>query len=193
VDGDTVGLAGKSSNTTLVPASSIVCSGSGASRMVTITPAARNSGSTTITLSASDGKGGTAALTFSVVVGTDKAETINAANGTNLVLGLGGKDNINGGNGIDVLCGRAGTDALSGGNGDNTLDGGDDNGMLQGGNGNDTLTEERAPTRSAVGLAPTHLPTSPPAKATPRIAQSHDAADMPSTGVAAAVTGMPKE
>jgi Ca2+-binding RTX toxin-like protein len=139
VDGDTVGLAGKSSNTTLVPASAIVFSGSGASRTMTIAPAAKQSGSATITVSASDGKGGTATLTFSVVVGTDKAETINAANGTNLVLGLGGNDKINGGSGIDVLCGGAGVDALSGSTGDDTLDGGDDNDTLQGGNGNDNL------------------------------------------------------
>ena len=148
-DGDNVSLTGKSSNTTLVANSAIVFGGSGANRTITVTPTAKKSGSATITITASDGRGGTIALTFTVVVGSDKAETLTAANGTNLVLGLGGNDKIAGGAGIDVLCGGAGADTLNGGNGDDTLDGGDDNDtllgdggadILRGSNGNDTLT-----------------------------------------------------
>ena len=48
-------LAGSSSNPTLVPNSNIALGGSGASRTVTVTPAANQSGSATITLSVSDG------------------------------------------------------------------------------------------------------------------------------------------
>ncbi len=48
-------LTGVSSNTSLVPNSSIVFGGSGANRTVTVTPAANQSGSTTITLTVSDG------------------------------------------------------------------------------------------------------------------------------------------
>ena len=44
-----------SSNTTLVPLANVVLGGSGASRTVTITPAANQSGTTTITLTVSDG------------------------------------------------------------------------------------------------------------------------------------------
>ncbi|GEM_PF-4669660 len=48
-------LTGSSSNTTLVPAASIVFGGSGASRTVTITPAPNQSGTSTITVTVSDG------------------------------------------------------------------------------------------------------------------------------------------
>lgn len=44
-----------SSNTTLVPLANVVLGGSGASRTVTITPAANQTGTTTITLTVSDG------------------------------------------------------------------------------------------------------------------------------------------
>jgi hypothetical protein len=149
VDGDTLSVSVSSSNTTLVPNSGIVFAGSGANLTMTITPAPKQSGSATITVRVSDGKGGITSLTASVVVGTDKAETINATTGPQLVLALGGNDTITTGNGNDLICGGAGTDTLDGGNGADTLDGGDDNDILRGGsgddilrggNGNDTLT-----------------------------------------------------
>ncbi len=48
-------LTGTSSNTSLIPNGNIVFSGSGGSRFVTITPAANQNGSATITLTVSDG------------------------------------------------------------------------------------------------------------------------------------------
>ena len=48
-------LAAVSSNTTLVPVAGIVFGGSGVNRNVTVTPAANQSGSTTITITVSDG------------------------------------------------------------------------------------------------------------------------------------------
>ncbi len=57
-----------SSNTNLVPASGIVVSGPGASRIVTITPAAGQSGATTITLTVQDGSGAGAVDTFVLTV-----------------------------------------------------------------------------------------------------------------------------
>ncbi|MEA3213458.1 MAG: hypothetical protein QOE70_6515 [Chthoniobacter sp.] len=48
-------VAGSSSNTTLVPNANIVFGGSGASRTVTVTPAANQSGTATITVTVSDG------------------------------------------------------------------------------------------------------------------------------------------
>lgn len=48
-------LSGKSSNTTLVPNANIVFGGSGTNRTVTITPAADQSGTATITITVSDG------------------------------------------------------------------------------------------------------------------------------------------
>ena len=48
-------MTGSSSNTALVPNANIVFGGSGASRTVTVTPAANQNGTATISLSVSDG------------------------------------------------------------------------------------------------------------------------------------------
>ena len=48
-------MSGSSSNTTLVPNGNIVFGGSGANRTVTVTPAANQSGTATITVTVSDG------------------------------------------------------------------------------------------------------------------------------------------
>jgi extracellular elastinolytic metalloproteinase len=57
VDNDAAALmvAGSTSNTTLVPNESLAVSGSGASRTVTVTPVARRLGTSTITITVSDG------------------------------------------------------------------------------------------------------------------------------------------
>jgi hypothetical protein len=60
-------VTGTSSNVTLVPNANIVLGGSGANRTVTITPAANQSGTATITLTASDGAL-TATDTFTLTV-----------------------------------------------------------------------------------------------------------------------------
>jgi hypothetical protein len=64
-------LSASSSNTVLVPDANIVLGGSGASRTVTVTPASNQNGSTTITLTVSDG---TASSTDTFVL------TVNAVN-----------------------------------------------------------------------------------------------------------------
>lgn len=69
-------LAGSSSNTTLVPNANIVFGGSGASRTVTVTPAAGQSGTATITLTVTDGGGLTATDTFTLTVSDTTAPTI---------------------------------------------------------------------------------------------------------------------
>ncbi len=64
-------LTGTSSNTTLIPNSAIVFGGSGASRTVTITPAAGQVGTATITINVEDADGGTTVETFVVTVTGD--------------------------------------------------------------------------------------------------------------------------
>jgi hypothetical protein len=61
-------LSGSSSNTTLVPNANIVFGGSGASRTVTVTPAANQSGTATITVTVTDANNGTASDTFTLTV-----------------------------------------------------------------------------------------------------------------------------
>lgn len=79
-------LSGSSNNTTLVPNSSIVFSGSGANRNVEITPASNQSGTATITIIVTDGNGGTQSTSFVLTVdapptvdaGADQTVDINA-------------------------------------------------------------------------------------------------------------------
>jgi hypothetical protein len=61
-------VSGTSSNTNLVPQTGIAFSGSGATRMVTITPTPDEFGSTTITITVTDAMGGTASDMFLLTV-----------------------------------------------------------------------------------------------------------------------------
>jgi hypothetical protein len=61
-------LTASSSNLTLAPAGSLLLSGSGAARTITVTPAANQSGSSLITITASNGLGNTASSSFNLTV-----------------------------------------------------------------------------------------------------------------------------
>ena len=148
-DGDTLALALLSnSNPTLVPNSGIALGGSGNNRTLTVTAAAKRSGSTTITLNVSDGTV-SVPLIVTVMVGSSADETLNGTTGADMMFGLAGRNTLNGNAGNDLLCGGnsndtlnggAGNDILDGGKGDDALDGGADSDILRGGTGNDTLT-----------------------------------------------------
>jgi Ca2+-binding RTX toxin-like protein len=144
---DPLTLSATSSNKTLVPVANIKFGGSGADRTVSITPAAKKSGGATITFTASDGTA-KSTTTIRVIVGSDKKETINGTDGSDMIFGLNGDDTINAGAGNDLVCGGnaggvidggAGDDTLDGGNGNDTLRGGDGDDILRGGQGNDRL------------------------------------------------------
>ncbi|ETR66542.1 MAG: hypothetical protein OMM_12662, partial [Candidatus Magnetoglobus multicellularis str. Araruama] len=68
VEGDSLTVTANSSNTTLVPLSNISLSGTGASRTITITPTANESGNTTITVIAEDPQSLTAISVFNLTV-----------------------------------------------------------------------------------------------------------------------------
>src|SRR5436190_953256 len=61
-------LSGSSSNTTLLPNANITFGGSGANRTVTVTPAANQFGTATITVTVTDAHGGTSLDTFVLTV-----------------------------------------------------------------------------------------------------------------------------
>jgi hypothetical protein len=61
-------VSGNSSNTALVPDANIVISGSGTNRMMTITPATNQTGTTTITVTVRDTDGNTTSTSFVLTV-----------------------------------------------------------------------------------------------------------------------------
>jgi Ca2+-binding RTX toxin-like protein len=140
-NGDALSLSASSSNTSLVPGGNITFGGSGASRTVRITALPKNTAtSATVTITVSDGKGGTATTTIGVLVGSDKKETLTGTSGADLIFGMAGDDTINASGGHDLISGDKGNDTLSGGDGDDTLFGGDGNDKLTGGNGADAFS-----------------------------------------------------
>ena len=138
-DGDALTLTLVSnSNPTLVPNSNIVIGGSGNNRTISVTGAAKKSGTATLTFNLSDGTV-TVPIVITVIVGTDKNETLNGTSGIDMIFGLGGKNTINGLGSNDLLCGGNGVDSISGGDGNDILDGANSNDVLNGGNDNDIL------------------------------------------------------
>jgi CSLREA domain-containing protein len=131
-------LSGSSNNTALVPNANIVLGGSGANRTITITVVPKKTGTATITVGVSDGQA-TGVVTITVIVGSDKNETLNGTAGADMIFGLGGKNTINGNAGNDLICGGNGFDTISGGDGDDTIEGGNGDDVIKGDAGNDIL------------------------------------------------------
>ncbi len=75
-------LTGASSNPTLVPGANVVFGGSGAARTVTVTPAANQSGTATITVSVNDGTVSTSDTFVLTVTATNTAPTIGRYRGS---------------------------------------------------------------------------------------------------------------
>jgi len=81
-------VTASSSNTTLVPASGLLLGGSGANRTVTVTPAAGQTGSATITVTVSDGTARTStSFTLTVNAPPNTAPTISSINSQTIVTG----------------------------------------------------------------------------------------------------------
>lgn len=134
----TLTLSATSSDTRLVPNSGLSVGGSGATRTLTVSAAAKVSGTATITVRVSDGQSsGTVPVT--VKVGTDSRDTLNGTTGADIIFGKNGDDAITGQDGNDLMCGGNGAGTMSGGSGDDTLDGANGNDVLRGDAGKDTL------------------------------------------------------
>jgi CSLREA domain-containing protein/uncharacterized repeat protein (TIGR01451 family) len=141
-DGNSLTLTGSSSNASLVPNANITFSGSGASRSVRITAIVPKKGiaSATVTLTVSDGHGGTATTAITVTLGSSKKETLSGTAGADMIFGLDGDDTIDGGGGNDLISGDKGNDTLNGGDGNDSISGGDGNDKLTGGLGADAFS-----------------------------------------------------
>jgi Ca2+-binding RTX toxin-like protein len=89
------------------------------------TPNAGFIGDDTFSYTVSDGRGGQATATVSVLVASQ--------------LGDDGANTLTGGRGVDVIAGLAGADVISAGAGNDIVDGGDGNDTLRGGTGTDQI------------------------------------------------------
>jgi hypothetical protein len=81
-------LTGATSNATLVPLSNIVFGGSGASRTVTVTPAANQAGTATITVTVNDGQASAAASFLLTVTAVNDAPTISGLPNQTTTVGV---------------------------------------------------------------------------------------------------------
>lgn len=127
-----------SSNQALIPDSRLALGGSGADRSLTFSAVPKQSGSATITITASDGVDSTT-LDIGVQVGTARTDVLTGTGGSDVLFGLAGKNTLIGGDGNDLLCGGNAPDRLDGGAGNDVLQGGRGNDVLVGGDGDDSL------------------------------------------------------
>ena len=139
VDSEAAGLtlsASSSSNLALVPTGNIVFAGNGTARTMTVSAVDGRSGSAILTVTVSDGQAsGTVLVT--VTVGGSGKDTLTGGSDADLLLAQSNNDTLTGGDGNDLLCGDSGSDTLSGGRGDDSLGGGSGSDRLTGGSGAD--------------------------------------------------------
>jgi VCBS repeat-containing protein len=132
-------LSVASSNPALVPIGNVGLAGSGAARTMTVSAVDGRSGTAIVTVTVSDGQAsGSAQVT--VMVGGSGKDTLTGGSGADLLFAQSNNDTLTGGNGNDLLCGGTGNDTLSGGRGDDSLGGGSGSDRLTGGPGADRFS-----------------------------------------------------
>jgi VCBS repeat-containing protein len=112
-----------SSDTRLVPKGNVAFGGTGGTRTATISTVAGRTGTSTVTITASDGQA-TSRVPVAVKAGGSGRNTLTGTSGADLLLGKKGDDTLGGAGGSDVLCGANGNDRLTGGGAADTFDGG---------------------------------------------------------------------
>jgi len=132
-------LSAASFNPALVPTGNIIFAGSGVVRTMTVSAVDGRSGTAILTVTVSDGQAsGTVPVT--VTVGGSGKDTLTGGTGADLLLAQSNNDTLTGGDGNDLLCGDSGGDTLSGGSGDDSLGGGSGSDRLTGGSGADRFS-----------------------------------------------------
>jgi Ca2+-binding RTX toxin-like protein len=109
--------------------------GSGANRTLTA-PGTGAKVTASITVTVSDGSGGSAQVVVSFRAGGSGKDTLNGGSGPDMLIGNGGNDTLRGNAGVDLLCGGAGNDILTGGS---------EADYFSGGGGTDTNTDFGGP------------------------------------------------
>ncbi|HEX5879539.1 MAG TPA: FG-GAP-like repeat-containing protein [Actinomycetota bacterium] len=128
-----------SSNPTLVPTGNIVFAGSGAARTMTVSAVDGRGGTAILTVTVSDGQA-SGTVQVRVTVGGGGKDILTGDTGADLLLAQSNNDALAGGDGNDLLCGDSGSDSLSGGPGDDSLGGGSGSDRLTGGSGADRFS-----------------------------------------------------
>jgi VCBS repeat-containing protein len=128
-----------SSNPTLVPTGNIGFAGSDAARTMTVSAVDGRSGTATLTVTVSDGQA-SGTVEVAVRVGGGGKDTLTGSTGADLLLAQSNNDTLAGEGGNDLLCGDSGSDTLSGGPGDDSLGGGSGSDRITGGPGADRFS-----------------------------------------------------
>lgn len=116
-------LKAASSNTSLVRNGNATLGGSGGTHTATIETRTGRTGSSTVTITVSDGQSSNS-VPVMVRAGGNGKDALGGTSGADLLLGRNGNDTLDGKGGDDVLCGAGGNDGLTGGAGSDTFDGG---------------------------------------------------------------------
>jgi len=132
-------LSAASSNPLLVPTDNVVFAGNLAARTMTVSAVDGRSGTAILTVSVSDGQA-SGTVEVAVTVGGGGKDTLTGGSGADLLLAQSNNDTLTGGDGNDLLCGDSGSDTLSGGVGDDSLGGGSGSDRLTGGSGADRFS-----------------------------------------------------
>ena len=131
--------ASSTSNQALVPTGNVILAGSGAARTMTVSAVDGRSGTAILTLTVSDGQA-TGTVQVTVTVGSGGKDTLTGGTRKDKDLSQSNNDTLTGGDGNDLLCGDSGSDTLSGGVGDDSLGGGSGTDQLTGGSGADRFS-----------------------------------------------------
>jgi VCBS repeat-containing protein len=131
-------LNAASSNPTLVPTGNVDFARSDAAWTMTVSAVDGRIGTAVLTVTVTDGQdSGTVKVT--VMVGGGGKDTLTGGSGADLLLAQSNNDTLTGLGGNDLLCGDSGSDTLSGGAGDDSLGGGSGSDKLTGGSGADSF------------------------------------------------------
>ncbi|MGH3477235.1 MAG: Ig-like domain-containing protein, partial [Nocardioidaceae bacterium] len=132
-------LSATTSNPTMVPTRNTAFAGSGSTRILSVTAADGRTGTATVTVTVSDGQA-SGTVEVAIRAGGAGKDTLTGGSGADLILARSNDDTLTGGSGNDLLCGDSAKDTLSGGGGDDSLDGGSASDRLTGGLGADRFT-----------------------------------------------------
>jgi Ca2+-binding RTX toxin-like protein len=130
-DVSTLTLSATSSNTGLVPNNNVTFAGSAETRTATISMRSGRTGTSIVTITASDSQE-SSSVPVTVRAGGNGKDTLSGTGGADLLLGQNGDDTLSALGASDVLCGANGNDRLSGGGAADSFDGG---------SGTDTATD----------------------------------------------------